>query len=207
MVSSAFVGGFLSRRILRKPRASTALYKNPTSRLLWLWFRSNPILSLSFFNLATDWPNNPILSNPIFSLSGFYLSHHWLTRWCVPSASCQILIGFSANRPSGLYLSYLRRMSANIHPLTFSLSTPSIHDAGSQIVTTLNWLYQGRVGSELYCYQGTWNQEVMNSGGAGRIILALSFTAHRPLLQCASYACPCFLPGIVWDFVQDSRSV
>ena len=48
LASLAFVGGFLSRRILRKPRASTALYNNPTSRLLWLWFRSNPILSLLF---------------------------------------------------------------------------------------------------------------------------------------------------------------
>ena len=42
-------------------------------------------------------------------------------------------------------------------------------------------------GGELYCNQDTWKQEVINNGGAPRIILALSFTAHLPLLQCGFF--------------------
>ena len=72
---------------------------------------------------------------------------------------------------------------------------PNIHDAGSQIVTPWTmlgfWLYQAKGGSELYCNQDTWNQEVINNGGAGRILLALSFTAHLPLLQCGFFRNVC----------------
>ena len=52
-------------------------------------------------------------------------------------------------------------------------------------------LYKAKGGSELHCYQDTWKQEVINNAGAGRIILALSFSAHLPLLQCGFFRNVC----------------
>ena len=72
------------------------------------------------------------------------------------------------------------------------------------------WFHQAKGGSELYLNQDTWNQEVINNGGAGRIVLALSFTAHLPLLQCGFFRKICirlfFHPDCLRYFVQDSWS-